>query len=56
MCHEMWAWRNVRGAQESRRDLWQEFEETMRRDDADVPDAVPEETRLEGSEETVAAR
>ncbi len=42
VCHELRTWRNLGQTQESRRDLWQEFEETKRRADADSPVDAPQ--------------
>ena len=52
MCHELRTWRNLGQAQESRRDLWQEFEETTRRADAESTD-TPQPAEAERTEETV---
>jgi hypothetical protein len=55
VCHELRAWRNLGQAQESRRDLWQEFEETTRRADAETPVDPPQPAEAERTEETVSA-
>ena len=52
MCHELRTWRNSGQAHESRRDLWQEFEDTTRQDDAQSTDP-PQPTETERSDETV---
>ena len=54
MCHELRTWRRPAEAQESRRDLWQEFEETTRRDDDPNVDR-PQPAEAERTEETVSA-
>ena len=54
MCHELRTWRNIAREQESRRDLWQEFEETTRR--AEESKVDPPATEPERDEETVSAR
>ncbi len=54
MCHELRTWRRPAHEQEERRDLWQEFEATTRREeDADV--AAPPPAEAERTEETVSA-
>lgn len=55
MCHELRTWRNSGRDQESRRDLWQEFEETTRRADADATVDPPQPDEAERTEETVSA-
>lgn len=55
MCHELRTWRNLGQAQESRSDLWQEFEETTRRADAESTVDPPQPAEAERSEETVSA-
>ena len=54
MCHELRTWRNSGQAQESRRDLWQEFEETTRPADGASPvDALQPAEDAEEADETV---
>ncbi len=55
MCHEYRAWRNARDAQESRRDLWQEFEEETRRSDEESIVESPQPSEVERAEEPVTA-
>ena len=55
MCHESRPWRNPDQAQDKRRDLWQEFEETTRRADAESPVEPPQPAEAERTEETVGA-
>ena len=54
MCHELRTWRNLAREKESRRDLWQEFEETTRRAEESRVEP-PEPAEPERSEETVSA-
>ena len=54
MCHELRTWRNLEREKESRRDLWQEFEETTRRAEESRPEP-PQPAEAERSEETVSA-
>ncbi len=55
MCHELRSWRNAGRPQDSRRDLWQEFEETKQQREAEsLGDSPPAET--ERAEEAVSAR
>ena len=53
VCHELRTWRNLAREEESRRDLWQEFEETRRAEESRVE--PPEPAEAERSEETVSA-
>ena len=55
MCHELRAWQRSGQAQESRRDLWREFEETTRRPDGEPTADQPRATEPERTEETVGA-
>lgn len=55
VCHELRTWRNLGQAQESRRDLWQEFEETTRRADAESTAEPAQPAEAERAEEPVSA-
>ncbi len=55
MCHDPRTWRKFDQTQEKRRDLWQEFEETTRRADAESPVEPPQPAQAERTEETVGA-
>jgi hypothetical protein len=55
VCHELRTWRNLAREKESRRDLWQEFEDSTRRAEESRVEP-PEPAEPERSEETVSAR